>query len=412
MSFKTIFIAATISISLVLLAAGLHYYRPNVELNQPGPQFVRAFGKCAECHRNETSSIVHQYETSQHARENVTCLECHRPLEGQESSEHHGFVITTRVTSKNCEECHKTEYQQFLRSRHAAPAWAAVRGPVDFTDEQIAFAERYHSGAVKRKANYLAIMEGESAISSGCLGCHDIGRPNTDGSIGTCTKCHSNHSASIALAREPETCGQCHMGPDHSQLEIYTESKHGVLFNAQKGKMNLTAAPKSLTTKDMPVPTCTTCHMSGLEGMNVTHNVSERSSYWLFADISDKRPSYENAQAQMKETCMKCHSSTHVDRFYKEAEAVVVSTNEKVKETKAIIDGLRADGLLTPEPFDEPIEFDYFDYWHYFGRTAKHGAFMGGSDFVQWHGNYELLALKIKIEEEARLIRDRKQQSE
>ncbi len=31
-----------------------------------------------------------------------------------------------------------------------------------------------------------------------------------------------------------------------------------------------------------------------------------------------------------------------------------------------------------------------FDLWHYYGRTAKHGAFMGGPDYVQWHGFYEL----------------------
>ena len=56
------------------------------------------------------------------------------------------------------------------------------------------------------------------------------------------------------------------MGPDHSQIEIYNESKHGVLFAAQRARINLDADPKTLTTSDMPVPTCATCHMSGLEG--------------------------------------------------------------------------------------------------------------------------------------------------
>ena len=53
---------------------------------------------------------------------------------------------------------------------------------------------------------------------------------------------------------------------------------------------------------------------------------------------------------------------------------------------------LRKDGLLTAPPFSQPIDFVYFDLWHYYGRTAKHGAFMGGADFVQWHGNYPMLA--------------------
>jgi hypothetical protein len=50
----------------------------------------------------------------------------------------------------------------------------------------------------------------------------------------------------------------------------------------------------------------------------------------------------------------------------------------------------RDEWLLTPDPFDEPIELLYFDLWHYGGRTAKHGAFMGGADFVQWHGFYDV----------------------
>ena len=62
-------------------------------------------------------------------------------------------------------------------------------------------------------------------------------------------------------------------------------------------------------------------------------------------------------------------------------------------------------GLLTPEPFDEAIEFLYFDFWHYFGRTAKHGAFMGGADFVQWHGNYELLLKLTELREMADAVR-------
>ena len=121
-----------------------------------------------------------------------------------------------------------------MRSRHASPAWAAVRGAQDFTIEQISFGEQHHPGWVDRPANALALLEGESAISKGCIECHDIGKPNLDGTIGTCIDCHARHVASVSLARRPETCGQCHMGPDHSQLEIYHESKHGVLFNDQQ----------------------------------------------------------------------------------------------------------------------------------------------------------------------------------
>ena len=196
------------------------------------------------------------------------------------------------------------------------------------------------------------------------------------------------------------------MGPDHSQIEIYTASKHGVLFNAQRQMMNLEADPKKLSTKDMALPTCATCHMSGLEGMKFTHDVTERLSYWLFAAVSEARPGYLQGQVQMKEICLKCHAQGSVERFYREAETVLQATNDKVREGQELLAGLRQEGLLTPEPFDEPIEFLYFDFWHYYGRTAKHGAFMGGADFVQWHGNYELLLKLTEMKEIARHLRE------
>lgn len=406
MSFKSIFISVFLGTSLIVVALIFNAKRPITETSQPSADFVRATGKCAACHRRETSAIIHQFERSEHAKQGVTCLDCHRATETQETQAHKGFTIAKHLTAKNCSECHATEYTQFLRSRHAAPAWAAVSGARDFTAEQIAFAEKYHKGAVNRPANRLAIREGESAINVGCLGCHDIGKPNADGSIGTCTACHARHSTSIALAREPETCGQCHMGPDHSQMEIYHESKHGVLYNAQKADMNLKAPPKILTTADMSVPTCVTCHLSGIDGLNVTHDTTERLSYWLFAAVSDKRPTYQQGQDAMKETCLKCHARSQVEKFYQEAESVVADTNEKIREAAAVMKSLREEGLLTETAFDEPIEFLYFDIWHYYGRTAKHGAFMGGADFVQWHGNYELLLKTTELKKTARELRE------
>src|SRR5262249_55017715 len=160
-----------------------------------------------------------------------------------------------------------------------------------------------------------------------------------------------------------------------------------------------------LTTREMFVPTCATCHMSGLNGLKTTHDTSERLSYWLAAEISDKRPSYAQAQANMKEVCLECHTPNQVDKVYAEAEAAVVSTNEKIRDAKAIMDGLRKDGILTNKPFQTSADFLYFDIWHYYGRTAKHGAFMGGQDFAQWHGNYPILKHTIELKAQAEELR-------
>lgn len=405
MKFRAVFIAISIATGMIVTAFILHSRRPDYVVNQPTPQFIKATGKCAECHDNAQHSIVHEFEMSAHAQKGVNCLDCHQVAPGQESRDHHGFVINGGVTPANCRSCHEGVYQQFVRSRHAAPSWAAISGPEGFTAQQVAFAEQHHPGSVKRPANALAMIEGGSAINSGCMSCHSIGKPQADGSIGNCTACHSRHTSSVEMARLPSTCAQCHMGPDHSQIEIYTESKHGVMFAAQRSLLNLKAAPKELTTRDMFVPTCATCHMSGLNGRGVTHDTSERLSYQLFAEVSEKRPNALAAQEAMKGICTQCHTPSTVERVYVAAEAVVQSTNEKVLKAKAIMDGLKADGLLTGGPFDQPIEFEYFDLWHYYGRTSKHGAFMGGADFVQWHGNYPILQHLVELQAAADELR-------
>jgi hydroxylamine dehydrogenase len=406
--FRSVFVAVFIGSALVVAAVLVNGRRPARETSHGSAALVKATGKCAECHRRETSAVVHQFERSRHAQAGINCLECHRPSKGQETVEHRGFEISAKMTSLNCKQCHPTEYDQFNRSRHALPAYAAVNGTAGVTPEQLAQGERFHPGACDRPPNGLAILEGPAAKPRGCIVCHEIGAPNADGSIGTCTQCHSRHNASVALARSPATCGQCHMGPDHSQIEIYNESKHGAIFAAQRPSLNLDARPKMLSTADMPVPTCATCHMSGLEGLKVTHDTTERLSWFLFAPVSQKRPGYEQGQVQMKEVCLKCHAKSGVERFYAEAEVVVDSTNAKITEMQALVAGLRKEGLMTPEPFDEEMDFLDFDIWHYYGRTAKHGAFMGGADFVQWHGNYELLKLKVEMETLAKELREKK----
>jgi hypothetical protein len=204
------------------------------------------------------------------------------------------------------------------------------------------------------------------------------------------------------------------MGPDHAQLEIYHESKHGVLFNAQRHRMKLDVKPEKLTAADMPVPTCATCHMSGLEGggndnVRPTHDTSERLSYYLFAAVSDRRPNAEAGERNMRSVCTKCHTNPRILTFYREARGVVLSANKIVNEARGIVEELRKEKLLTEQPFDEPIEYLYFDLWHYGGRTAKHGAYMGGADFVQWHGYYELVSKLAELKKAAaELRRERK----
>jgi len=407
MSFRPVFIAVVIGFALVIAAFLVNRQRPRVETAQPTAALVRASGKCAECHSQQQYSVVHEYELSLHARKGINCLDCHQPAQGQQRVEHKGFVIAPKLTAGNCRSCHEQIYQEFLRSRHAAPAWAAVYGQQSLTPEQVDFSERFQPGATKRPPHPFVALEGSSSAQSGCAACHSVGKPNDDGTIGTCTVCHTRHTSSVAIARLPTTCGQCHMGPDHSQLEIYDESRHGVMFTAERQLLNLDAPPKTLTTRDMFVPTCATCHMSGLNGQKVTHDPSERLSYYLADAITKARPDHERAQANMQQICGQCHSSSLVKRVYTDAAKVVETTNARVQAASDIVSKLRKDGVLTTPPFTQPIDFLYFDLWHYDGRTSKHGAFMGGADFVQWHGNYPILAKTVELQAQAAELRRR-----
>jgi hypothetical protein len=60
---------------------------------------------------------------------------------------------------------------------------------------------------------------------------------------------------------------------------------------------------------------------------------------------------------------------------------------------------LNEKGLLTPAPFDEPIDYTYFELWHHWGRTAKFGTWMQGPDYSQWHGAYEVIKALANLQE-------------
>ena len=69
MSFRSVFLAVVIAFALILSAFLMNRARPNVETAQPTADFVRASGKCAECHARLQYSVVHEYEMSAHCEE-------------------------------------------------------------------------------------------------------------------------------------------------------------------------------------------------------------------------------------------------------------------------------------------------------------------------------------------------------
>ena len=115
-----------------------------------------------------------------------------------------------------------------------------------------------------------------------------VGRINPDGSWGSCTACHTRHRFSLEQARRPDACGKCHLGPDHPQMEVYKESKHGILYEAFRDKLNMDRTSWIVGKDYTTAPTCSTCHMSATPTQGATHDVGERISWTLRPAISTK----------------------------------------------------------------------------------------------------------------------------
>jgi hypothetical protein len=181
------------------------------------------------------------------------------------------------------------------------------------------------------------------------------------------------------------------MGPDHPQIEIFNESKHGIQYHASVDEMNLDSDSWVLGVDYSAAPTCATCHMSATKKQPLSHNVGGRLSWTLRPIVSTKLENWETQRDNMQDVCNSCHGPQWVGNFFTQFDAAVEHYNNKfAKPSKAMMDELRDAGKITKSPFDDKIEWTFFELWHHEGRRARHGAAMMGPDFTQWHGFYEV----------------------
>lgn len=379
-------------------------------------QITEESGVCIECHAKESSSIYQEWGTSKHYRANVGCYECHQAAEGEpDAFDHYGQMIAVIVSPKDCSRCHVKEVAEFEESHHAKAG--LILGSLD---------------------NFLAdIVEGDwnfyggSALTvSGCKQCHGgvvevnddgslhptgwpntgMGRLNPDGSIGACTACHQRHAFSAEQARRPENCGKCHLGPDHPQMEIYEESKHGIAFRAHEDDLKMSSAKWVLGEDYSAAPTCATCHMSAArtadgEFIPVTHDVGLRISWnnrpaiSVRPEVSDAKlglekmakVTWQTRRANMRKVCSVCHNTNFVGNFYEQYDGVIALYNSKFAEPgAAIMKLLYEEKLISPLQFDDQVEWTWWEIWHHEGRVARHGASMMAPDYTHWHGLYEV----------------------
>ncbi|MCO6458574.1 MAG: hypothetical protein J5I93_24980 [Pirellulaceae bacterium] len=424
---------------------------------------------CVSCHQQSSPGIIDHWKGSTHAEKGVGCVECHRAdRDDVDAFEHYGATIATIVTPLDCSRCHQREYQEFAGSHHARGG-NILESLDNFLAETVEGSRQPFNPHSPTPGMDVTMVNGMASAIVGCKQCHGskvalestdgslitvddlapdaetgratnrelvakvkrvdgrpvlhestwpntgIGRINLDGSLGSCSACHSRHDFSPRRARQPENCGKCHLGPDHPQKEIYEESKHGVAFRDLQHHMNLDAKDWVLGQDYTQAPTCATCHMSGhsRNGGQVSHDPRKRISWSnrppisVLLDTDEKghlvtetdpakrqaliASSWQEKRQAMKQVCQHCHTDNYINAFYKQYDDFVLNYNEKfAKPGQKIMDVLAAQKLITPKQFDEEIEWTWFYLWHHEGRRARHGASMMAPDYAHWHGMYEV----------------------
>jgi hypothetical protein len=351
---------------------------------------------CIKCHELKSPGLYRMWRQGRMGQAGVNCYDCHRAEKKNETNpgdpdgfDHRGFWIATIVSPKDCSKCHKEQFEQQQTSHHAKGA--DILNSLD---------------------NYLGtVVGGESAVATGCRQCHGsnvnvladgkidpqtwpntgIGRINPDKSKGSCSACHTRHTFSVGQARRPDACGKCHLGPDHPQIEVYTESKHGILYQAFRDKLNMDGRQWIVGVDYEQTATCATCHLSATPNQKSTHDVGARISWTLRPVISKKLSQWKERRENMKDICRQCHGEPMVDGHYRQYDDLVELYNTKFAiPANNMREELMQMGKLTKADFDDKLDWIFYELWHHEGRRARHGASMMGPDYTWWHGMYEV----------------------
>ena len=447
-----------------------------------------ATAECIDCHASIHPGIVKDWQNSRHAQiapksalavkglarklsantvpENlrntaVGCAECHmlRPKNHADTFDHNGYDIHVVVSPDDCSTCHVQEAEQYSKNimAHAYDNLAAnslyqklqlsiigtkkreegkiIYGPADEATKAEAC---YYCHGTKLKVTGSEIRDTEAAgelefpIIEGWPN-QGVGRVNLDGSLGSCSACHTRHTFSIEMARKPYTCKECHVGPDVPAFKVYAASKHGNIFSALGKSWNFKAVPWTIG-KDFTAPTCATCHVSLLVNteeevvVERTHQMNNRLPWRIFGLIyahphpqdpdttivrnKNGRPLPTSLDGEfaakylidekerdirrktMQAACLSCHDASWVKGHWQRFENTIKTTNADVLIATQIMNDVWQQGLadFKTNPFEEAIEKKWTDTWQFYANTIRFASAMaGGGDYgVYADGRYQL----------------------
>ena len=170
---------------------------------------------CRNCHLDQTVDNVISMRLASHEQ----CIDCHRKRLAQNQDAGPAF----------CGGCHDATVQKKIQKLKDVPR--LMRGQPDATIIQ----------AVKSDGQKVEPFTRMSVVPFNHIG-HETYND-------TCRACH--HSSMDA-------CGKCHLGPDHPQMEVYKESKHGILYEAFRDKLNMDRTSWVVGKDYTTAPTCST----------------------------------------------------------------------------------------------------------------------------------------------------------
>jgi hydroxylamine dehydrogenase len=437
-----------------------------------------ATDECLSCHTMATPGIVADWKRSRHYKTSVAealkldpenrrvsaekvpesladvsvgCAECHTLNSDKHpgSFDHEGVQVHTVVSPNDCAVCHPTEADQYKKNK-MSHAWGILTQNPLYKDLMgvINGVASFENGEIKRAA------PNQMTTDDSCLQCHGtkvevaeiktretdlgdfeipmlkgwpnqgVGRINPDGSKGACTSCHTRHQFSMAMARKPYTCSQCHKGPDVPAYKVYEVSKHGNLHSSLHNEWDFDAVPW-VVGRDITAPTCAACHASLIkdtEGNTVaerTHQFNDRLPWRLFGlpyahhqpkdpdtskirnksglplptDLSGEPASdylIDNAEVQkrttaMKKVCQSCHSGFWTDGHWTRMLHTIETTNAMTLAATNIVASAWKQGVASgpPDhsPFDESLERQWVEQWLFFANSTRLAAAMGGADY-------------------------------
>ncbi len=324
---------------------------------------------CIDCHQKLSPGQVMDWQSSKHAENEVTCLDCH----GNAHKTAEDAIKAVLPDERVCGECHEEQLDQFSHGKHNF-GWKSLNAI---------------------PATHMApdeLIEG----GRGCGGCHNMGiktdeekqeqiRKGYRYQNNSCDECHTRHAFSKKEALNPRACQQCHMGYDHPQWEMWSSSKHGMRWFAKKnGDLPETAA----------APTCQNCHLPDGSHTNATawgflgvrlplpdnkQAAADRVTILKALGVLDPltgeatpildavkavrmarldQESWQKERDKMLKTCAQCHSPKYVKEQLDMGDAIMSKADRLMADAIETIAALYKDGIIK-KPKNYPANYPF-----------------------------------------------------